>query len=280
MRALLAGHISVDIRGGQKLLGGPPLYQIPVLEAFGFEIDVLTAFAQDELDLRTTFPRVNFIVKKSQYTTTYQFNQINGNKANDDNRQLILKHKASNITHEDLTRLNDHYDIVIISPIASEFSHDVIISLLKLGEFSFFDIQGIVRNFDARGLVYQKLDINEFNNLLSLFDVIKTSKSEIEQIKDLNNPNNTYLVVTDSGGKIQILTKGKSYYLELNKANNVEDPTGSGDIFLAMIAALFSRLPLNECLNHAHNIAKENLQTIGIPNTELLRKQLQSFDLI
>lgn len=280
MRALIAGHISVDIRGGKKLLGGPPLYQIPVLEAFGFEIDVLTAFGDTESELQSMFPQINFIVKKSQYTTTYLFNQINRNKANGDDRQLILKHKASNITHHDLSPLSDYYDIVIVSPIASEFSQDVIIDLLKLGEYSFFDIQGIVRNFDANGLVHQKLNISEFNNLLSLFDVIKTSKSEIEQIKDLHNPNSTYLVVTDSGNTLQILTDSKSYYLELSKADKIEDPTGSGDIFLAIIAALYSKLPLNKCLIHAHNIAMENLQTIGIPNTELLRKQLQSFDLI
>ncbi|MCE7735914.1 MAG: hypothetical protein GPJ54_13620 [Candidatus Heimdallarchaeota archaeon] len=280
MRALLAGHISLDIRGGQKLLGGPPLYQIPVLEAFGFEIDVLTAFAQEEVELRSIYPLVNFIVINSQYTTTYQFNQINKIKAIDDDRELILKFKANEITHNDLSQLDDHYDIVIISPIASEFSHDVILTLLKLGDYSFFDIQGIVRKFDDNGLVHENLDINEFNNLLSLFDVIKTSKSEIEQIKDLINPNNSYLVITNSGNKLQVLTKSKSYYLDVKKTNNVIDPTGSGDIFLAMIAALYSKHPFNDCLNHAHNIAMKNLQTIGVPNTELLRKQLQSYDLI
>ena len=107
-----------------------------------------------------------------------------------------------------------------------------------------------------------------------------THGHEIELLNDLSNPYNSHLIITDSGNKLEVLTNNESYYLELNKDNNIIDPTGSGDIFLAMIAALYGKHHLNTCLKHAHNIAMQNLQTIGIPNTDLLRRQLQSIHLI
>ncbi|MFV2016776.1 MAG: hypothetical protein ACC656_15195, partial [Candidatus Heimdallarchaeota archaeon] len=170
MKALLAGHISLDIRGGKKLLGGPPLYQIPILQAFGFKIDVLTSYAETDVDLTSKYPSVNFFVIKSECTTMYQFKSNKISQDVDDDRQLVLKSKAMNITLKDLDQLSSNYEVVIVSPIALEFSLNVIEELSKLGKFTFFDVQGLVRRFDSEGLVYQELNIEEFQIILSMFD--------------------------------------------------------------------------------------------------------------
>ncbi|MFV2015167.1 MAG: hypothetical protein ACC656_07065, partial [Candidatus Heimdallarchaeota archaeon] len=58
-----------------------------------------------------------------------------------------------------------------------------------------------------------------------------------------------------------------------------KDSTGSGDIFLAMIAVLYPKLPFVDCIKMGHYIAMDNLQTIWTPSIFLIVEQLRSYDL-
>jgi len=275
MRVLLAGHISIDIRGGQKLLGGPPLYQIPIFEAFGFEIDVLTSFNQQQLKIEDTFPNVNFLVLVSDQTTTYHFKQID-NLSGDD-RQLNLKSRARSIEIVDLENLVKDYDIVIVSPIAGEISLEVSIELASKGKTSFYDLQGIARHFTDEGLVYAKLDKNDLLSILREFDVIKGSKSELGEFCDFINPYKSHLIITDNGNNIIRSRLSKIIEFQIDKNLEILDATGSGDIFLSVIAGLFDTKLIDDCIDRAHKIAKASLNILGVPNTEIIYSQFKLF---
>lgn len=275
MKALIAGHISLDHRNGEILLGGPPLYQIPILESFGYEIDVLTSFNPNSLNTEKLYPNVKFYNKKSKYTTTFLFNKKVDQRHVDDDRTLKLLKKAKRIQLPDLKLVQKEYDIVIISPIVSEISKNAIIGLSKIGKISYFDLQGLVRNFHENGEVYQILNKNKFRWILSNIDVIKASRSEISDLSLSQNPNDSVLIITDGGNKLEILFKNERKSISLSKAENVKDDTGSGDIFLATFAALYTKVKLTKALHYAHEVAKLNLKTIGIPNQDTIKNQIK-----
>ncbi len=275
LKALIVGHISLDHRNNEILLGGPPLYQIPILESFGYEVDVLTSFNPVSLDAKKLYPNVKFYNKKSKYTTTFQFIKKTDKEQVGDDRTLKLLTKASRIQLPDLKLIQKEYDIVIISPIASEISKNAILGLSKIAKISYFDLQGIVRNFHDDGEVFQKFNENKFNWILSNIDVIKASKSEISDSSQLQNPTDSVLIITDGGEKLEILSKNKKNLISLEKTKHVDDDTGSGDIFLATFAALYKKIKLPKALHYAHEVAKLNLSTIGIPNRENIKNQMK-----
>ncbi|OLS24127.1 MAG: hypothetical protein HeimC2_24010 [Candidatus Heimdallarchaeota archaeon LC_2] len=273
LRALIVGHISLDRRKNKILLGGPPLYQIPILDIFGYDIDVLTSFNQNSLNTEKLYPKVNFYNKKSQYTTTFQFYKNTNQERGGDDRTLQLIEKANDIYLSDIEQLHNEYEIVIVSPIASELSLEVIIALTKIAKFSFFDIQGLVRNFKENGELYQKLNELEFNQILCNFDVVKSSKSEISDLPNVQNPYKSILIVTDGGQKIDILSNNEVKSTSLDTVEQIKDDTGSGDIFLSTFAALYKKKKLLEAIKFAHEMAKLNLKIVGIPNIDTLKNQ-------
>ena len=116
---LIIGHVSDDFRNEKRLLGGPPLYQAPVLSALGEKVHIITSAAEN-----FKFPNYQnciFDVIIDQYTTTYEFSVSEKKDSNiEGERNLLLVSRASPIKYSEVkNKLHNKYEKIIISPITA-----------------------------------------------------------------------------------------------------------------------------------------------------------------
>ncbi|MHA2277975.1 MAG: PfkB family carbohydrate kinase, partial [Candidatus Kariarchaeaceae archaeon] len=245
---------------------------IPVLEAFGYEVEVITSFNREDFNFKKIFPNVKFHIIDSDYSTTFKFMKSDDNEHLEDDRLLILKHKAENLTNIHIQLLKKQYDIVIISPIANELEKKVILQLSKMAKHSFIDVQGLTRRFSKAGSVIHNLSKGDLDWMLANINIIKASKSELTNISNVKNPNQSMLLVTDGGKDLHIFQDNKKFNFKMEIITNIVDPTGSGDIFLASFAAIYSHKNLDDVVLISHLIARHNLKVQGIPKVETIKK--------
>ncbi|MDH5404287.1 MAG: PfkB family carbohydrate kinase [Candidatus Heimdallarchaeota archaeon] len=259
MKVLIIGHISIDYRNGEELWGGPPLYQIPVLQSLNCQIHVITSANQETHIFQDLDIRVDIV--PSSETTTYQF-EISEDEGE---RKLFLVKRADSLNFNKIQDyLDPHYDIILISPIAGELDHYTMEQLVKFGKFSFLDAQGIVRFFRENGEVYHELTQTELDWAMKTFDYIKFSTSEIsETIKILDNKST--LIITKSGKGYDVIKSNDKLQLNMIPEKDIIDDTGSGDIFLAAFSYFSQKFSILDSIKKADVFSRKALIIKGIP---------------
>lgn len=264
---LLVGHISEDIRDGKIFDGGPPRYQIPICRHFNMDITVLTSCMEENSFLKEK--GIEILRIPSETNTVFSFKKTSIN----DDRMLVLKDKASNL--EDFEELlSNSYDLSIISPIANEISKESMRQIIDISGVTFLDVQGLARSFGSNGEVSGKLSLEDLEWSLMNFDYVKTSKSELGDY-DWINPYSSKLIITNSGKDIEIQSTNKSEFIKIVNEENIVDDTGSGDIFLASLAAKINETSLIDSIKFAECVARAALQIQGVPTILELKESLE-----
>jgi hypothetical protein len=270
---LIIGHVSEDYRNDKILRGGPPLYQLPIILASNINCHVITSAAAD-----FNFPdheNLSLYHIPSTRSTCYKFEEIETHEeiTHSDRRKLIIMSIANNLEYDNFSFvLKDSYQAIIIAPIADEISKNDMELICERSKLNLFDMQGLVRKFNASGEVYHSLDKIDFDWALRTFDVIKASKSELNNII-IENPYSSLLIVTNSGRDIEIYTEGRKEIISIEfiPESNIIDDTGSGDIFLAVLSITLNKLSVEESIRYADKIAKSQLVQEGIPETNKVK---------
>jgi sugar/nucleoside kinase (ribokinase family) len=163
--------------------------------------------------------------------------------------------------------LNDHYDAIIVSPVAQEVDIDTLRHLRNHTGYLAVDIQGYSRSWDIEGIIIEKITSDIFERIISYADLVKVSHSEIHPSIIESTPiEDTLLFVTRSGGDISIYKNGELNTYKSQRINRVVDDTGAGDIFLA--GYLVGKLLGNDtvAITYADETAKLSLQIKGVPS--------------
>jgi hypothetical protein len=265
MKILLVGHISYDIRQGNQILGGPPLYQLPVLVPKNIEIHVITS--THDISRLPKYNNCSFFNVSSQKSTTIEFKETNhtDNKDTDD-RYLRLLDIASPITAEDIADLADPtYDIVIASPIVGELVKNSLEKIASLSTNSFLDMQGIVRKIDDNGSISNSFRAKDLLWALKTYSCVKISRSEFPDANTFQNDARSLLLVTHGGSGFDLYQGSLLTHVSTKPENQIIDATGSGDIFLATFAYYSYFRSQMDSILIADSYARKNLKNTGLP---------------
>jgi sugar/nucleoside kinase (ribokinase family) len=155
------------------------------------------------------------------------------------NRTLKLTNKAAPIKMSDLPRYLQAKTIHV-APIAGEISYKVVEHLKNCAEVLSLDPQGFMRNFDKKGNVTSRSQIDK--RLFSLVNIYKSSLEEITALTGISDLNSAIKAIHDFGVKTVIVTLGaKGAVLSVEKtlynipacnSRAFVDPTGAGDAFI------------------------------------------------
>ncbi len=227
-RILIVGHVSLDVIGGEKRVGGPPYYIHNTLKGKGHELTIFTSYGKD---FTYEFPaNVNVILTPAKKTTTYEFSE--GDDESDD-RTLRLRSKASQLEFSDFKE-KGHYDWVIISGIAGEINIESLLEFTKLGERSILDLQSVTRQFNSNNKVVVNPNIIDVKDLMDNFFLIKGSTGEI----DINNIEEiTTNILITKGERGGILYTNNDYF-DLKIDGDVKpysQTIGMGDRLIGLI---------------------------------------------
>ena len=228
-------------------------------------MDILTSAKEIPSELKNS--GYNFINIPTIDTSTFEFqqNKVQGQ----DDRLLILRKRASEISQENLSLLQKSYGIVIVSAIANEISQNLLLKLLNQYKTALFliDGQSFTRIIGDDGIISNHLLTQEFLNNLNFLNVI--FKASYYEIGDLN----TYsfrgiLIRTNSGKPVEVLENNQYYKVKLDgEEKKVIDSTGSGDIFLvSFIIRYIQTNDIRNSIHFAHKITKNHLNIMGIPS--------------
>ncbi len=272
-KVLIVGHVSMDKRFNHIYPGGPPMYQLPYLLAKDFDIHLVTSTHKSYPFIKANYKLHN---KISTHPTTFRFDYdptISG-----ENRILYIDKKAHNIEIEYLENVIDpYYDIIVLSPIANELDKNTMEYIVSKGRTSYFDIQGIVRQIQADGKIYNKLNKLDLDWALKTFDIIKASYSEIGEY--MINPYPSSLIITNAGNNIYFTSNSESRIIKTLPCDNVVDDTGSGDIFLVGLAISMQSKNIISSLELADKLARKHLINIGLPDINIASKQIEEVGL-
>ncbi|MCY3412922.1 MAG: hypothetical protein INQ03_14890 [Candidatus Heimdallarchaeota archaeon] len=269
---LLVGHVSEDLRFGKRIPGGPPQYQIPILKAMGYNVHLITSCREDHPILNTEGITIHNIA--SEDTTTYAFSVREQKEIGKDDRILKLIKRASQLDQLRF-HISEQYDFAIVSPIAGELSRETMEYITQCATVSFLDLQGLARRFTPTGEVYEMLSLEDFNWAIDRFSVVKASSSELPD-EPWKVTTSSILVVTNSGWAIHLYHQGNVRKFKLTHETEVIDDTGSGDIFLSSLVALFDKYPLEDAIIKAHEITRLHLAILGCPSVEQSKQLIEN----
>jgi sugar/nucleoside kinase (ribokinase family) len=155
-------------------------------------------------------------------------------------RSLRLRNQGSPITQGDLPD-SLLAKVIHIAPIAGEIAYDVVKSLKKRCSCLSIDPQGMTRRFDQNGNVTASAQMDK--RVLSLINIYKSSldeiqtltgQSELEKAVDAVHDLGPETVIITMGAKGSVLsTEGEISQVAIYESEQVVDPTGAGDVFIA-----------------------------------------------
>ena len=248
MKALVAGFVTIDtiqlpVRTVTSV-GGPPSYAGLICSRLGVDTFALTKVGND-------FPEDQFVwlarngislrpSDRSLSAKTTRF-RIEESQAG---RKLTLINRCDDIALEQLP--DSQFNASLVSPVANEVSPALLAEIARRSDFTFLDPQGLVRTFDANGVVA----LGELRNagVLSKVDAMKMDEGEAKAVTGMSRPEDALRKLAALGLRKAVVTRGAQPAYVLDGARiftvpvpavQVVDSTGAGDILGGTIVAWY-----------------------------------------
>ncbi|XWX04758.1 PfkB family carbohydrate kinase [Aggregatilineales bacterium SYSU G02658] len=254
---LLIGHATADLKPQGRVLGGTVSYAARIAQAFGLQPAIVTsADPSDPLvqSLSASVPLVEVV--PAPETTTFENVYVGAR------RIQTLHGRARNLSIEDVPAAWRAAGLVHLAPLVDELNNDL---------YSAFRApvmltpQGLMRQWDAKGRVTFRRWFEP--HLLRHVALAVFSQQDIEGDTSLIEAFRQVVmtVVTDgaAGGAVY---RGTSVFTYPAYPAEEVDPTGAGDVFATslLIAQYFLKLPLEEALSLAAQVAALTVQHTGV----------------
>jgi sugar/nucleoside kinase (ribokinase family) len=241
------GHFSVDYillpwrREPYKIMGGAVAFVSLVVRRLGGSVAVVSRIGRDFPEIWLTKLQQEGInvssVRRVDEECTTSFELQYGVDLED--RRLSLKSQGSQINIGDLPK-NLCAKAVHIAPIANEISLEVVKRLSASGSVLSIDPQGMTRQFNENGHVFDSSSVDK--HVFSLIDIFKSSLGEIllltgesaieQAIKLIHNLGPKIVLVTQGAKGAILSVNGQLFQIPVCKPNRLVDPTGAGDVFI------------------------------------------------
>ena len=270
------GHLAIDFRDGERVLGGAAAYACLTAARLGLTTSMVTAVGRD-FDLFGPLEGIEIHYRQSDDTTTFE-NDYRGGE-----RRQRLSSRALPIREQDLTAIISELAedaAVLYCPIAQEV--DAPLSRLARHGRCGVAPQGFFRRWDNDGTV-QRCAWQGTAAALAEADLVSMSETDppdVDSIVSLAGRKAT-LAVTRGKHGARIHTKGHCYQVPAFE-RNVEDPTGAGDVFAA--GFLVALREGKETIAAAHfatcaaSFAVEKAGVTGVPpNREAVEARLSEY---
>lgn len=222
--------------------GGAVYYQSHTLYALNYPHDVVLTIAEDDMEILDDFPsKKNLILQNikntMQYTNIYD---------EDNNRTQKAIIEDNPIKIETLNNLNlDDYHYVILSPLSKyDITPDMLVFLKNNNLTVVLAAQGFMRTLDSDNNII-KTTWNNKDSFLKNTDIIILDDQETKEAFNLDKITDKHItnIIKKYNLKIFIITmaeKGSIIYTQFSKytipakkTNNIIDPTGLGDTYIA-----------------------------------------------
>lgn len=263
--ALIVGNVSFDCLNNEILQGGPPHFQIPILLAAGWQVDVLTNATADYSFY--SHPKLQIIYNDNSKTTTFEYQEYLNQE-----RELVVTQATPQIQlHSDLRQ---SYDAIIISGIIGEINLQLLQELSKLSQLLLVDMQSFARIMDETGKIHL-VENNNLHEILKYCSIVKGSIIEISKLNEIQfelskTIADKIIIRTNGKESIECLDHGKLSTIELQPlAGRVYD-RGAGDVFLASFTyAYYTTRNCQDSIIFASNVTRT---VIANPNQPTIRK--------
>ena len=221
---LVLGHLTRDIHPDGYKLGGTVSYASLTARAFGLNVGIYTACAED-LELEG-LDGIQVVKQPSPLTTTFE------NIYNPEGRSQFLHERADELKGEYLPEVWKKAGIVHFGPVCSELTPD----LLDLFPASKIGLtpQGWLRSWDKNKKIYPSNWKNP-DEFLSKSDMMVISIEDIQYNERIINEwadKVSIIVLTRSNSGASLFWNGKVEQIPPVEVTEI-DPTGAGDIFAA-----------------------------------------------
>lgn len=266
---LAVGHITVDVSGDEKRIGGSVAYAALTAQALGMRAGIVTAWAE-EIPLGPLQDIPIFNLGADQSTSFENIYTSAG-------RQQRLLAQASFLEFHHIPEAWRSPRVLHVAPVAREVSPRI----LKYFPDSTIGLtpQGWLREWDEQGNV-RLADWEESDHILGRADAtiigledVNGDQARIERMATAC----PVLVVTDGPRGATLYSHGDEQKIEAPLVTEV-DPTGAGDIFAA---AFFVRLHLTgDALDAARFATQLAAHSVGRPGLEGVPSQDEIYDLM
>jgi sugar/nucleoside kinase (ribokinase family) len=258
MDYLLIGHVTADLKHGQRVLGGTVSYSSLVARAFGNRVAIVTSCAPDEPLLKQLISKVAIVNHVAEHTSTFE------NVYTENNRVQTLHRRANSLVLADIPSGWLSTPLVHLAPLTNEIDSTL------LGGFPNSKVlltpQGLMRQWDESGRVRFKYWCDR--ELLKTVDIVVFSKQDIQEMPEIEQEYAEAcenLVVTDGhrGGVYYHYGVAQPYVAY--PANEV-DPTGAGDVFATCLLASLPRVQqdISKAIQIAARVAAYSVEHVGV----------------
>jgi len=268
---LAIGHLTIDLIGRRRQLGGAALYAALGASRLGVQTALVTTASPAELMLLDPFP-LAVASRPAAQTTTFR------NAYQEETRRQKLLAHATPINSADIPTDWISSRIVYLAPVAGEIEPELLHvfphSLRGVG------IQGWLRSWDTQGKL-RRTPLPHDGAELDTAAVAFLSAEDVDDRIDLiarYASHSPCLVVTRAAEGADMYCGGQRHTSPAYAANPV-DPTGAGDVFAAAFLVRLSQgadpAATARFANCAASFAVEQHGLDGVPTLDQIQFRLQ-----
>ncbi len=268
---VLIGHVTRDVVGDGYVIGGTVTYAGLTARALGRSVGAVTSVGP-EVDLRRELPGLQFQIRPSPVTTTFE-NVYHGG-----HRQQWIRAVAGSLDPALVPAGWRSAEIVHLAPLAEEFGSEMV-RVFPRAQLLGITPQGWLRTWNSDGFV-RRSAWNQPEEVLRASNAVVLSEEDVDGDWDVLRyyaDVARLLVVTQGARGCTVFDRGHAWQVPAFPANEV-DATGAGDVFAA--AFFIGMLNDGDPIAAAHyancvaSFAVEALGTAGIPSPDDVANRL------
>lgn len=237
---LVAGHLTVDLAPGGRMLGGTVSYAAPTYAALGHNVGILTSAAFDESLIGQLLPFGELVALPAHSSLTYE------NVYSESGRTQFVRSTARHLPAEYIPSGWIRAPLVHLGPLAVELDPLEMAQRFKDATIM-LTLQGMMRRWGDDGLVKFRRWFDR--DALRLIDIIVYSEEDIHEYPKLTDEIRQFgnhLVVTNGRAGGAYFRGAEAWEYD---SINVEatDLTGAGDVFAACLLGLLPLVDFDFC---------------------------------
>ena len=237
---LVAGHLTVDLAPGERMLGGTVSYAAPTYAALGHKVGILTSAAFDESLIGQLLPFGELVALPAHSSLTYE------NVYSESGRKQFVRSTAKHLSAEYIPCGWIRAPLAHLGPLAVELDPLEMAQRFKDATIM-LTLQGMMRRWGDDGLVKFRRWFDR--DALRLIDIIVYSEEDIHEYPKLTDEIRQFgnhLVVTNGRAGGAYFRGAEAWEYD---SINVEatDLTGAGDVFAACLLGLLPLVDFDFC---------------------------------